>query len=102
MIVYQVPAARVPKAYHGRPLWYAALAAPKSYLTLHLMPVSATPALLERLEAGFQAAGKRLDIGKACIRYERADDLDLESIGEVVASVSLEKWIAIAAAAWKR
>ena len=102
MIVYQVPAARVPKVYHGRPLWYAALAAPKSYLTLHLMPVYASPPLLARLKAGFKAAGKRLDIGQACIRYQRAEDLALDTIGEVVASLPLEKWIAVAAAAWKR
>jgi hypothetical protein len=100
IIAYQVPLARA--NHHGRPLWYAALAAPKSYLTLHLMPVYASPALLRQLKAGFKAAGKRLDIGKACIRYERAEDLDLDTIGEVVASIPLEKWIAIAAAAWER
>jgi hypothetical protein len=99
IIAYQVPLERA--NHRGRPLWYAGLAAPKSYLTLHLMPVYASPALLKRLKAGFKAAGKRLDIGKACIRYQRAEDLDLDTIGEVVASVPLEKWIAIAAAAWQ-
>jgi hypothetical protein len=100
VIVYQVPLARA--NHNGRPLWYAALAAPKSYLTLHLMPVYASPALLERLKAGFAAAGKKLDIGKACIRYQRARDLDLDAIGAVVASLPMEKWIATATAAWKR
>lgn len=102
MIVYQVPVARAPKTYNGRPLWYAALAAPKSYLTLHLMPVYGSPVLLERLKQGFQRAGKKLDIGKACIRYDRADELALDAIGEVIASVSVEQWIALAAAARKR
>ena len=99
IIAYQVPLERAD--HRGRPLWYAALAAPKSYLTLHLMPVYASRPLLGRLKAGFKGAGKRLNIGKACIRYQHADDLDLDTIGEVVASVPLEKWIAISAAAWK-
>lgn len=100
IIAYQVPLERA--AHHGRPLWYAALAAPKSYLTLHLMPVYASPSLLARLKAGFKTAGKRLDIGKACIRYQRAEDLDLHTIGEIVASVPMTKWIALATAAWNR
>jgi len=102
MVVYQVPRERAPDTYNGRSLWYAALAARKSYLTLHLMPVYGSPALLKRLQDGFKKAGKKLDIGKACIRYRRADDLALDVIGEVVASVPMEKWIALAAAARKR
>lgn len=100
IIAYQVPLDRA--NHRGRALWFAALAAPKTYLTLHLMPVYASPALLARLKAGFRAAGKKLDIGKACIRYQRAEDLDLKSIGEVVASLPMEQWIAVATAAWKR
>jgi len=102
MIVYQVPIDEAPATYNGHPLWYAALAAPKSYLTLHLMPVYSSPALLDQLKRGFETSGKRLDIGKACIRYRRAEDLDLETIGDVVASVPMAKWIALANASRKR
>lgn len=101
-IVFQVPADKIPDAFKGRPLWYAALGAPKSYLTLHLMPVYASKELLQRLTAGFATAGKTLDIGKACIHYQKADDLALEAIGDVVASTSMTRWIALATAAWGR
>jgi hypothetical protein len=101
VLAYQVPVARAPDTYNGRPLWYAALGSPKSYLTLHLMPVYWNPTMLKRLEAGFKAAGKKLDIGKACIHYQRADDLALDAIGQVVASTSLDQWIAIAASGRK-
>jgi hypothetical protein len=97
LIAYRVPVDRTPDTYNGRPLWYAALGSPKSYLTLHLMPVYWNPPLLERLEEGFETAGKKLDIGKACIHYQRADDLALDVIGEVVASFPVDRWIAIAA-----
>jgi len=102
MIVYRVPPARIPATARRPSLWYVALASPKSYLTLHLMPVYASPSLLAQLRDGFAAAGKRLEMGKACIHYRRADDLALDAIGAVVASVSMDRWIATAAKAWSR
>lgn len=102
MIVYQVPWERCRDTYNGKPLWYAALAAPKSYLTLHLMPVYGSRRLADDLAEGFKAAGKKLDIGKACIRFQRADDLALDAIGRIVSSLPLEKWIAVAQAARRR
>ena len=91
-----------PDTYNGHPLWYAALGSGKSYLSLHLMTVYAHEPLAERLRAGFKAAGKKLDMGKACIHFQTADDLALDTIGTIVASVPLEKYVAIAQAAWRR
>lgn len=96
MIVWEVPLERYPDTYNGHPLWYAALAAEKRYLTLHLMPVYGSKALKEQLAAGFQAAGKKLNMGKACIRFQSAQDLALDVVGQVVGSVSLEEWVDIA------
>ena len=102
MIVYEVPPEHYRETGNGQPLWYAALAAPKSYLTLHLMAVYGSRALAEQLSAGFKAAGKKLRIGKACVRFRRADDLALDAVGLVVASTPLDKWVAIARAARRR
>lgn len=102
MIVFQVPAARYSSTYNGRPLWLAALAAPKSYLTLHLLPIYGSPELLKRLEDGFRAARKPLRMGKGCINFERADDLALDTIGEIVAAMPVDRWVAIAERARRR
>ena len=102
MLVYQVPLERYPDTYNGQPLWYAALAAPKSYLTLHLMAIYGSEKLAKDVENGFRAAGKTLNVGKACIRFHEADDLALDAIGKAVAAVPLDKWVAIAKAAHKR
>ena len=102
MLVWQVPLARYPDTYNGHPLWYAALASEKSYLSLHLMPVYGSDALASRLKEGFRSAGKKLDMGKACIRFRKADDLDLDAIGEIVASLPVDRWIEIAEAARRR
>jgi len=99
VIAYQVPLAVYPDTYNKQPLWLAALGAPKTTLTLHLMPVYGSPVLLRQLQDGFRAAGKRLDIGKACIHFKRADDLALECISEIVAGMPVSKWVAIARSA---
>jgi len=99
MIVYEVPLARYPDTYNRHALWYAALAAEKSYLSLHLMPIYASPTLAKRLRDGFEAAGKKLDMGKACVHFHTADDLALDAVAEVVASTPLDRWVAIAKAA---
>jgi len=102
MIVYEVPLALYPDTPNGHPFWFAALAAPRSYLTLHLMPVYGSPKLMTRLRQGFAAAGKRLDIGKACIHYRKADDLALDVIGEIVAALPPERWVELVRAARSR
>ena len=99
MLVYQVPLERYPDTYNGHPLWYVALASEKSYLSLHLMRVYADAEQSQQLEDGFRAAGKKLDKGKACIRFRTAEDLALNVIGDLVASTPMERWIQIARSA---
>ncbi len=96
MLVYQVPLERYPDTYNGHPLWYVALASEKTYLSLHIMPVYGDEALAQRLADGFRAAGKKLDMGKACVRFRTADDLALDVIGRIVAAIPLDRWVQIA------
>jgi hypothetical protein len=101
-IVYQVPLVKYPDTYNGRPLWYAALAPEKNSLSLHLMPIYGDPGSATRLKDGFRAAGKKLNMGKSCIRFRTEDDLALDVVGEIVASVPMDRWIEIAKAARRR
>jgi hypothetical protein len=102
MLVYQVSLARYSDTYNGHPLWYAALASEKSYLSLHLMPVYGDKALARRLEEGFRAAGKRLNMGKACIRFTSADDLALDVVGKIVEAIPVDRWVEIDRSARRR
>ena len=77
MLVYQVPIAVYSDTYNGHPLWYVALASEKSYLSLHLMPVYGDSTLSKELSDGFKTAGKKLDMGKACVHFRTAQDLAL-------------------------
>jgi hypothetical protein len=102
MLVYQVPFARYSDTYNDHPLWYVALASQKSYLSLHLMSIYFNPRQVKHLEDRFRAAGKKLDMGKACIRFQTADQLELDVIAETVASMPVDRWIAVAEAARRR
>ena len=95
MLTYCVPLERSANTYNKQPLWYAALAAQKNYYALHLMSVYSSQTQLARLRAAFAKAGKKLDMGKACIRFKQVEDLPLDAIGELIASVPMEQWIAV-------
>lgn len=99
MLVYQVPLKLYSETYNKQPLWYAALASEKSYLSLHLVSVYGDAAQAQRLKEGFKSAGKKLDMGKACIHFKTADELELDVIGEIVASTPPERWVEIAKSA---
>ena len=95
MLSYGIPLSRFPNTYNGQPLCYVALAAQKNYCSLYLMTVYGDERHEARLRDGFKAAGKKLDMGKSCIRFKSADDLPLDVVGDLIASVSAEKWIEI-------
>lgn len=101
-ITYEVPLRRYPNTYNGQPLCYAALAAQKNYASLYLMGAYGDSALKRRLQEGFRTAGKRLNMGKSCIRFRSVDDLALDVIGEVVAAIPVDRYVAIAEAARNR
>jgi hypothetical protein len=102
MISYGVPLRVYPDTYNGKPLCYAAIAAQKGYSSLYLMSVYGSPALTAELKAGFRKAGKKLNMGKSCIRFRRAEELDLDTIGRIVGKVPPAKYVALAEAARRR
>jgi hypothetical protein len=93
MITYEVPLERFSKTYNGQPLGYAALAAQKNYFSLYLMGVYATGKQSGWLAREFKKRGKKLDMGKSCVRFKAVDDLPLDVIGEVIASTPPDKFI---------
>lgn len=94
MICYEVPLEEYPETYNGQPLTYLALAAQKQYFALYLTCAYVDPEQQAWLAAEFVRAGKRLDMGKSCLRFRRLDDLPLEAIGQVIAQTPPAAFIA--------
>jgi hypothetical protein len=99
MIGWEVPIEVSGPTYNKQPLVYAALAAQKNYNALYLNCVYASAARTERLRRAFDEAGKKLDMGKSCIRFKRADDLPLDAIAREVGSMTPEEFARGGAAA---
>lgn len=102
MISYGIPLERYPNTYNKQPLGYVALAAQKNYNALHLLSVYQDSEAEKQLRAAFDAAGLKLDIGKSCIRFKRAEDLPLPAIGELIAATPPAAHIAAYEAARKK
>ncbi|MGH7719026.1 MAG: DUF1801 domain-containing protein [Gemmatimonadaceae bacterium] len=94
MISYEIPLSRFPKTYNGLPLAYAALAAQKNYYALYLMNVYGDAKREAWFRSEFKKAGKKLDMGKSCVRFKALDDLPLDVIGQTIASTPPDELIA--------
>jgi len=94
MISWEIPLSRYPVTYNKQPLAYAALAAQKNHLALYLMGCSDGSAQGTALREAYARAGKKLDIGKCCLRFKRWDDLVPEAVGAVIASTPVDVHIA--------
>ena len=94
MIAYVIPLETYPNTYNGHPLMYAALASQKRHMSLYLMNVYGDGETQAWFTEGFTAAGKKLDMGKACVRFKNLDDLPLDHIGEAIARTSVAEYIA--------
>ena len=91
---YVVPLTIYPKTYNKLPLPYAALASQKQYMSVYLTGVYGDPARESQFQKDYLATGKKLDMGKSCVRFKRLDDLPLEVIGASIASTPVEAFIA--------
>ena len=94
MITYQVPLETCPDTYNGQPLMYAALASQKNYMAVYLTGTYMSDEARSRFEAAYKATGKRLDVGKSCVRFRKLEDLPLQLIGESIASEDIEGFVA--------
>ena len=105
MIGYYVPHRVFPAGYHcdpKQPLPYACLASQKNHLAVYLMSAYGEGAEEQWLRTAWAKAGKKLDMGKCCIRFKKLDDLALDVLGEAIRRVPAKKHIEIYQAAMRR
>jgi hypothetical protein len=87
MVGWYVPLARFPDTYNGQPISIAGLASQKQYMAIYLLGVYGDRAIEKAFRAAWQASGKKLDMGKSCIRFKSVDALALDVIGETIRKV---------------
>ncbi len=97
MIGYYVPHSVYPNGYHcdpKQPLPFAGLASQKSAMSLYLMSIYAHPGHNRWFVEAWKKTGKKLDMGKSCIRFKKVEDLALDVIAEAIKRVPAKDHIA--------
>jgi hypothetical protein len=97
MIGWFVPHDVYPAGYHcdpRQPLPFAGLASQKGYVSLYLMCTYGIEAERAWLQDAWRDAGKKLDMGKACIRVKKLEDVPLEVVGQAVKRVPVRAFLA--------
>ncbi len=93
MICWEIPLSAYPRSHNAQPLCYVALAAQKQHLSLYLTAAYMFSEQAEAIRSGFKAAGKKLDMGKSCLRFRSADDLALPVITACIAAIPPGRYI---------
>ena len=91
MITWSVPLEVSGPTYNKQPLAYVSLAAQKNYYSVYLTTVNGPGE--ESFRARYATTGKKLDMGKSCIRFKSTADLALDVIGAEVARLTVQEFL---------
>jgi hypothetical protein len=94
MPTWVVPLDVFPDTYNKQPLAFVGLAAQKNYNSLYLMFLYSDSDEEAAFRAEWAATGLKLDMGKSCLRFRTADDLDLGILSRAVAAMPVERFLA--------
>lgn len=97
MIGYHVPHRIFPAGYHcdpKQPLPFAALASQKNYMAVYLWSVYADGPEERWFREAWARTGRKLDMGKCCVRFKKLEDAALDVIGEAIRRVPMKVHIA--------
>lgn len=93
MLGYVVPLDRYRDTYNGQPLSAITLANQKNHVAVYLMGIYADEEQRKWFIDAWKATGKRLDMGKSCVRFTRLDDVSFGVLGQAVARVTPDELI---------
>jgi hypothetical protein len=105
MIGYYVPHKVYPRGYHvdpKQPLPFAALASQKNHMSLYLMGVycgctegrDGETDEARWFREAWARTGKKLDMGRACVRFKKLENVALDVVGEAIRRIPASKYIA--------
>lgn len=96
MVGYYVPHSVYPAGYHcdpKQPLPFAGMSSQKNHMSLYMMCLYSSLDNENWLRTQWAKTGKKLDMGKSCIRFKKLEDLPLDVIGEAIKRITVKKYI---------
>ncbi|MEM9066030.1 MAG: DUF1801 domain-containing protein [Planctomycetota bacterium] len=97
MIGYGVPHGIYPAGYHcnpSEPVPFLSLANQKNHMALYMFCLYTDEGELARFVEEWKATGKKLDMGKSCVRFKTLEDVPLQVIGRAIKRIPVKKFIA--------
>ncbi|MEM0984086.1 MAG: DUF1801 domain-containing protein [Planctomycetota bacterium] len=97
MIGYVVPHSVYPAGYHcdaTQPVPFINLGNQKGHVGLYMFCLYCEPGWQEEFVEAWKATGNRLDMGKACIRIKKLEQVPLPLIGRTVKKMTVKKFLA--------
>ncbi len=97
MIGYVVPHSIYPNGYHCTPelpLPFISFASQKNFIAIYHMGIYANPELLNWFVTEYpKHSTQKLDMGKSCIRFKKANQIPFELIAELAQKMSVQELI---------
>jgi len=96
MIGYYVPHSLYPAGYHCQPeepLPVASLASQKNHMAFYGLGLYINEAQARWFVEEWKKAGKKLDMGKSCVRFKTLDDVAVDVIGRAIKRLPVEQYI---------
>ncbi len=93
MISYEIPLEVYPDTYNKKPLTYAALASQKNHMAVYLHSIYCDDGTAEWFVERYKETGKKLDMGKSCVRFKKLEQLPIDVIGEAIAKVTVDQYL---------
>ncbi|MBW0144277.1 DUF1801 domain-containing protein [Sphingomicrobium clamense] len=81
---WEVPLEVSGPTYNKKPLMFAAVAAQKRHIGLYIMCAYMNEERKAALLDAHAKAGKKLDMGKSCIRFQQMDDIEWDAVADAI------------------
>lgn len=97
MLGWVVPHKLYAAGYHcdpEQPLPFMNIASQKNHIAVYHMGLYSSPKMLEWFKSEWpKHSSKKLDMGKSCIRFKKAEDIPVALIGELASKMTVTEWI---------
>ncbi|MFT7616760.1 MAG: hypothetical protein ACI97A_000389 [Planctomycetota bacterium] len=96
MISFHLPHKVYPAGYHCNPktpVPFVALASQKNHMGIYLFCVYTVPGEPEAFAAAWKKNGRKLDMGKSCVRVKKFEDIDLDVLGKTIKKMTAKKFL---------
>ena len=97
MPAWFVPFSTYPDGYHcqpDQPLPFAAIASQKQHMAFYGIGLYMDPEQAAWFVKAWKATGKKLNMGKSCVRFKKIEDVPLDVVAEAVRRISMKDYIA--------